>query len=201
MTELSNDGDTSVVSIGIQGDASFVIGTSNLQFAYTPGAFGTPTVESSILTPPWYFTPTVTQPGARQASLNIDMAFSDPSGTIAAAPGYTEIAVIRLPILDAALATLRVTWEYNGLTTETVVFLDDESTQLFATSPLCLIGYLPGQMPYGLSEKLKSLGANLVNTRSDKTTCVDRKLITGASPLVSNELGKLAAETLLSELK
>lgn len=62
------------------------------------------------------------------------------------------------------------------------------------------IGYLPGLMPVGLSEKLKSLGATLVNTKSDKTVCVDRKLITGASPLASNELGKLAAQTLLSEL-
>ena len=63
-----------------------------------------------------------------------------------------------------------------------------------------LIGYLPGQMPHGLSEKLKSLGANIVNTKSDKTVCLDRKLITGASPLASNELGKLAANTLLKEL-
>ena len=63
------------------------------------------------------------------------------------------------------------------------------------------IGYLPGLMPWGLSEKLKSLGANIVNTKSDKTVCLDRKLITGASPLASNELGKLAAETLLKELK
>jgi len=62
------------------------------------------------------------------------------------------------------------------------------------------IGYLPGQMPYGLSEKLKSLGANLMNTKGDKTVCVDRKLITGASPLAANELGKLAAKTLLKEL-
>jgi molecular chaperone Hsp31 and glyoxalase 3 len=30
---------------------------------------------------------------------------------------------------------------------------------------------------------------------------LDRKLITGASPLAANELGKLAAETLLKELK
>jgi len=64
-----------------------------------------------------------------------------------------------------------------------------------------MIGYLPGHMPFGLSEKLKSLGANLMNTKSDKTVCVDRKLITGASPLASNELGKLAANTLLKELK
>ena len=64
-----------------------------------------------------------------------------------------------------------------------------------------MIGYLPGNMPSGLSEKLKSLGANIVNTESDKTVVVDRKLITGASPLASNELGKLAANTLLKELK
>lgn len=63
------------------------------------------------------------------------------------------------------------------------------------------IGYLPGKMPSGLSEKLKSLGAIIVNTESDETVCVDRKLITGASPLASNELGKLAANTLLKELK
>ena len=64
-----------------------------------------------------------------------------------------------------------------------------------------MIGYLPGQMPFGLSEPLKSLGATLVNSKMDKTVCVDRKLITGASPLASNELGKLAAETLLKEMK
>jgi len=62
------------------------------------------------------------------------------------------------------------------------------------------IGYLPGQMQWGLSEKLKSVGANLVNTKADKTICVDRKLITGASPLAANELGKLAAKTLLDNL-
>jgi len=60
-----------------------------------------------------------------------------------------------------------------------------------------MIGYLPGKMPYGLSEQLKSLGANLMNTKMDKTVCVDRKLITGSSPLASKELGKLAAKELL----
>lgn len=63
------------------------------------------------------------------------------------------------------------------------------------------IGYLPGQMPLGLSEKLKSLGASIVNTKADKTVCLDRKLMTGASPLAANNLGKLAAETLLENLK
>jgi molecular chaperone Hsp31 and glyoxalase 3 len=64
-----------------------------------------------------------------------------------------------------------------------------------------MIGYLPGHMKNGVSERLKSLGATIVNTESDKTVCIDRKLITGASPLASNELGKLAANTLLKELK
>lgn len=64
-----------------------------------------------------------------------------------------------------------------------------------------MIGYLPGHMPFGLSDRLKNLGANIVNSKSDNTVCLDRKLITGASPLASNELGKLAATTLLKELK
>ncbi len=59
------------------------------------------------------------------------------------------------------------------------------------------IGYLPGNMPVWLSEKLGDLGANIINTKADKTVCLDRKLITGASPQASNELGKLAANTLL----
>lgn len=62
------------------------------------------------------------------------------------------------------------------------------------------IGYLPGYMTRGVSEELKALGANIMNTEMDKTVCVDRDLITGASPLASNELGKIAAETLLKEL-
>lgn len=64
-----------------------------------------------------------------------------------------------------------------------------------------MFGYLPGYMNRGVSEELKALGANVMNTEMDKTVCVDRDLITGSSPLASNELGKLAAETLLKELK
>ncbi len=63
-----------------------------------------------------------------------------------------------------------------------------------------MIGYMPGHMPWRLGEKLTELGAKIANTKSDKTCCVDRHLITGASPLASNELGKLAAKTLLDHL-
>jgi len=63
------------------------------------------------------------------------------------------------------------------------------------------VGYLPGLMPFPVSERLKELGAEVVNTKSDKTVVVDRYLITGASPLASNELGKLAANTLLKNVR
>lgn len=63
------------------------------------------------------------------------------------------------------------------------------------------IGYLPGKMKEGLSERLENMGVTLMNTESDDTVCMDRKLITGASPLAANALGKLAANTLLNDLK
>ena len=39
-----------------------------------------------------------------------------------------------------------------------------------------------------------------MNSKMDKTVCVDRRLITGSSPLASNELGKLSVKTLLEGL-
>ena len=37
-----------------------------------------------------------------------------------------------------------------------------------------------------------------MNRSSDKSVCVDRKLITGACPLALNKLGKLAAKSLFN---
>ncbi len=60
-----------------------------------------------------------------------------------------------------------------------------------------MIGYLPGHMPFELGVTLKSLGLSVINKKADDTCHVDRNLITGASPEASNDLGRLAAETLL----
>ncbi len=38
-------------------------------------------------------------------------------------------------------------------------------------------------------------GATVTNKKADNTVCLDRKLITAASPQASSELGKLAAKT------
>ncbi|WP_078312249.1 MULTISPECIES: glyoxalase III HchA [unclassified Mycobacterium] len=61
-------------------------------------------------------------------------------------------------------------------------------------------GYLPGQLPWLVSKRLRTLGLRVVNP--EKLTGQvhrDRRLLTGDSPLASNELGKLAANVLLSE--
>lgn len=61
-------------------------------------------------------------------------------------------------------------------------------------------GYLPGHMPSTLCDKLEDKGVTIINKKADNKVCLDRRLITGASPLASNNLGKIAAKTLLKEL-
>lgn len=60
-----------------------------------------------------------------------------------------------------------------------------------------IVGYMPGHVPWKVGEKLTDLGVTIVNEKADKSCHIDRKLITGASPAAANELGKLAAKTLL----
>ncbi len=63
-----------------------------------------------------------------------------------------------------------------------------------------MIGYTPGAMPWIYGERLNKLGVTIINEAADNTCHVDRKLITGASPLAANEFGKLAANALLKEV-
>ena len=62
-----------------------------------------------------------------------------------------------------------------------------------------MIGYTPGAMPWIYGEKLNNLGVTIINENADNTVHIDRKLITGASPLAANAFGKLAATELLKE--
>lgn len=62
------------------------------------------------------------------------------------------------------------------------------------------IGYIPGPMPWLVGEKLRALGVEILNTGITGQCCQDRKLITGDSPLASNNVGKLAADALLREV-
>lgn len=60
------------------------------------------------------------------------------------------------------------------------------------------IGYMPGALPWLVGEKL---GVEILNKGITGQCHRDRKLLTGDSPLASNNLGKLAAETLLAAVK
>ncbi|MDC4965376.1 protein deglycase HchA [Acinetobacter baumannii] len=63
------------------------------------------------------------------------------------------------------------------------------------------IGYMPGALPWLVGENLEKLDVKILNTGITGQCHRDRKLLTGDSPLASNNLGKLAAETLLAEVK
>ena len=62
------------------------------------------------------------------------------------------------------------------------------------------IGYLPGHLTWQFGERLKALGVTIANSEPDGSIHQDRKLLTGASPLAANALGKLAAARLLAEV-
>lgn len=61
------------------------------------------------------------------------------------------------------------------------------------------IGYIPGKMSWLVGEQVKKLGVEIINDGITGQVHRDRYLLTGDSPLASNNLGKLAAQTLLEE--
>lgn len=62
------------------------------------------------------------------------------------------------------------------------------------------IGYIPGKMEWLVGDRLKKLGVTPLNKVISGETHQDRLVLTGDSPLASNNLGKLAAKTLLEEV-
>lgn len=77
---------------------------------------------------------------------------------------------------------------------EMVAFPDSADKQ----SPM--IGYLPGQLPWFQCEALEAQGMKILNEKIKGATHVDRKLVSGDSPMACDALGKLVANTLMDEL-
>lgn len=61
------------------------------------------------------------------------------------------------------------------------------------------IGYMPGRLPWLVGQRLKELGVEILNEGITGQVHRDRKLLTGDSPLASNQLGKLASRLLIEE--
>jgi molecular chaperone Hsp31 and glyoxalase 3 len=63
------------------------------------------------------------------------------------------------------------------------------------------IGYLPGPMPWLVADLLRKQGLTVVNDDMTGKVHHDRKLLTGDSPLASNNLGLLAAAALVEAVQ
>jgi len=63
-----------------------------------------------------------------------------------------------------------------------------------------LMGYMPNHLPWALGERLNNLGTTILNKKITGACHVDRKLVSGDSPLAANGFGKIAATCLLNEI-
>ncbi len=63
-----------------------------------------------------------------------------------------------------------------------------------------MIGYLPGQLPWLQCEELEKQGIEIINKKITGATHIDRKLISGDSPMACDELGKITVNALFEEL-
>ncbi len=61
------------------------------------------------------------------------------------------------------------------------------------------IGYLPGEMPWRLGQRLREAGIEIANEDMSGATLRDRNLLTGDSPLAAHQLGKESALALLEQ--
>ncbi len=138
-SEVSNDGSNFVVRIEMMGSSTFALGSSNLQWSFNTSKLSSPSLASSNLPEPPFYSVGVSTPNPGETSLNIELSFPDIGSDIS--NSWTEVAQVTYQVLDPS-NTGELLWLYNGGTTETVVFLDDESTQIFATDPTCLEGLL-----------------------------------------------------------
>lgn len=62
------------------------------------------------------------------------------------------------------------------------------------------IGYIPGKMPWLVGQQLRKLGIEPLNKDITGAVHTDRLVLTGDSPLASNNLGKLAANALIEKV-
>lgn len=128
--QVSNNGIELVVDLQIAGSTNLNLGSSNFQFTYNGAGLSSPTLVSTPISTPSYQTPTFTTPASNTVSFNIELNFAP---GFAVGTTFTDFARVKFNIINPS-ATSNLQWSYNGGTTETVVFLDNESTQIYATN-------------------------------------------------------------------
>ena len=120
-------GSTLCVDIELRFKAGGKLGSSNLVMLYNKAKLGNPVFSNSTLTAA-YSTATVTNPVDSLASFNIELLTENGGMTIATAPNKTIIGKVCFDVLSGTGAAY-LDWHIKN-TEATVVYLDDETTQL-----------------------------------------------------------------------
>ena len=141
------NGNTVDVDFGIGSEGmAFALGSSNLVFVYEPAAVSNPVLLNHTLSATDYYSPTLTQQGADKGSVNVVLV-PGKSGLNVPVGAFVPLGTVRFTIADPS-ATLELDWKYSGSTTETVVFEDDETSQVLVTdSGSDLIGISGAALP------------------------------------------------------
>lgn len=113
---------------------TFRLGSSNLQFEFFPTAIENPSLVTDSLSTS-YDAVTVTAPVAGVASLNISLDAPGTGDAIAEkGVAWTNLARVRFDVSNSS-GDFSLNWLYDGSSTQTVVFNDNESTQVFVADP------------------------------------------------------------------
>ena len=151
LIEVSNTATEFVVSVQLQGSTNFNLGSSNLVVEFDESLLSNPSLRvNNIPGPPFYQPVTVTNPTSNTFSVNIELGFQGFGTPIAGSPGFTQAVQVAFTKVTSGTPSGDMTWRYTGGTTGTVVFLDDEATQMFATDPACLVGLTSVPLPVEL---------------------------------------------------
>ena len=135
LTEVSNDGVNYVVKVEMQmfgeDPSVFKLGSTAIQFAFPDAALNNPVLQSHVFGDSFfYLEPTVTIPTPGECSFNIELTIPNMGVAISTGDQWIELGKISFSISNFAEYT-PMEIMYNGGTTKTVVYLDDESTQIF----------------------------------------------------------------------
>ncbi|MEM1122592.1 MAG: hypothetical protein AAGJ18_19265, partial [Bacteroidota bacterium] len=122
------NGNTLCVDIELRFKNGGKLGSSNLVMKYNKVKLANPVFSNSSLPVANYATATVTNPVDSLAAFNIELLTKNNGMTIATAPAKTVIGQLCFDVLNGIGASY-IDWQIRS-TEATVVFLDDETTQL-----------------------------------------------------------------------
>ncbi len=144
IVQIESTATSYTIGIELQGSRDFGIGSGNLVVDYDRAALADPTLVTTSLptnfpgTPFRQYNTSVTDP-TPGLSFNIELLLVDAGKTLTSAQPL-QLATISFSRKPGVAIKKDFSFVYDGSSRGTVQFVDDEATQVFATSPACLVG-------------------------------------------------------------